>query len=166
MDRLYTPWRFAYVTGASKDDGCVFCHVLAAADDHANQVLHRGDHWVVMLNRYPYNNGHLLLVLGRHAALLSDCTPPELHEMGRLLAAMERALDEGLRPHGFNCGYNGGASAGAGIPEHLHLHLLPRWAGDTNFMTTVGQTRVMPQTLDQVQALLAPLLTRILAEGS
>ena len=164
MDRLYTPWRFAYVTGASKDEGCVFCRVLEAADDQVNQVLHRGRHWVVMLNRFPYNNGHLLLVLGRHAALLGDCTPPELQEMGHLLAAMERALGEGLQPHGFNCGYNGGASAGAGIPEHLHLHLLPRWAGDTNFMTTVGQTRVMPQSLDQVQALLGPLLARILAE--
>jgi ATP adenylyltransferase len=164
MDRLYTPWRFAYVTGAKRSEGCVFCDVLASTEDTANQVLYRGDHWVVMLNRYPYNNGHLLLVLRRHEATLGACAPGELAEMGQLLAAMERALDETMRPHGFNCGYNGGASAGAGIPEHLHLHLLPRWIGDTNFMTTVGDTRVMPQTLDQVRELVQPALLRFAAE--
>ncbi len=153
------------MTGQEHSDGCVFCEALAAGSDKENQVLFRGTSWLVMLNRFPYNNGHLLLVLGRHAPLLSDCTPAELQEMGSLLAAMERALNEGLRPHGFNCGYNGGASAGAGIPAHLHLHLLPRWAGDTNFMTTVGSTRVMPQTLAEVHALLAPILARILADG-
>jgi ATP adenylyltransferase len=166
MDRLYTPWRYAYVTGATSDEGCVFCGVRDARDDDANQVLHRGEHWVVMLNRYPYNNGHLLLVLNRHEPMLGGCTPVELAEMGSLLAAMERALHETLHPHGVNCGYNGGASAGAGIPEHLHLHLLPRWTGDTNFMTTVGDTRVMPQTLDQVRALVQPALARIVADGA
>ncbi len=163
MERLYTPWRYAYVTGSKTEDGCVFCNVLGADRDTENMVLHRGRHWVVMLNRYPYNNGHLLLVLGRHVAQLGDCTPDELAEMGRLLAAMERALGECMRPQGFNCGYNGGASAGAGIPEHLHLHLLPRWAGDTNFMTTVGETRVMPQTLEDVRDLVGPVLARIVA---
>ena len=166
MDRLYTPWRYDYVTGATSDDGCVFCNVLAATTDEANQVLHRGRHWVVMLNRYPYSNGHLLLVLKRHQPMLGDCTPAELEEMGRLLSAMERALQDAMNPHGFNCGYNGGASAGAGIPEHLHLHLLPRWIGDTNFMTTVGETRVMPQSLEQVRDLVQPVLARILAAGA
>ncbi len=166
MDRLYTPWRFAYVTGAKSDHGCVFCGVLAADTDPENHVLHRGEHWTVMLNRYPYNNGHLLLVLNRHAAQLGDCTAGELAGMGRLLAAMERALGESLRPHGFNCGYNGGRSAGAGIPEHLHLHLLPRWNGDTNFMTTVGETRVLPQTLDQVRDRVGAALAAILAAES
>jgi ATP adenylyltransferase len=164
VDRLYTPWRFAYVTGGKSDEGCVFCGVLAAADDVGNQVLHRDRDWTVMLNRFPYNNGHLLLVLNRHVPLLADLNADELAALGRLLAVMERALHECLRPHGFNCGYNGGSSAGAGIPEHLHLHLLPRWSGDTNFITTVGQTRVMPQTLDEVHALLAPVLRRLLAE--
>ena len=166
MDRLYTPWRYDYVTGATNEDGCVFCNVLAATGDEANQVLHRGLHWVVMLNRYPYNSGHLLLVLNRHEPLLGACTPAELDEMGHLLSAMERALQEVMNPHGFNCGYNGGASAGAGIPEHLHLHLLPRWTGDTNFMTTVGETRVMPQSLDQVRDLVGPVLARIVAGGA
>lgn len=165
MEHLYTPWRFAYVSGTRKEEGCVFCNVLgAAADDQANMVLYRGEHWVVMLNRFPYNNGHLLLVHGRHVPLLSDCTAEELGEMGQLLQLMERALAGCMNPHGFNCGYNGGASAGAGIPEHLHLHLLPRWRSDTNFMTTVGDTRVMPQTLEQVRDLVGPAL-RQLVEG-
>lgn len=163
MDRLYTPWRFAYVTSREAGGSCVFCDLIAGGGAQ-EQILHRGRHWFVLLNRFPYNNGHLLMVLGRHVPRLSDCTPPELQEMGTLLAAMERALCEGLRPDGFNGGYNGGASAGAGIPEHLHLHLLPRWNGDTNFMTTVGGTRVMPQTLDEVRRLLSPILAKILAE--
>ena len=149
------------MTGTREKDGCVFCHVLAAADDEANLVLHRGEHWVAMLNRFPYNNGHLLLVHRRHVPLLSDCTADEITEMGLLLQLMERALGECMNPHGFNCGYNGGASAGAGIPEHLHVHLLPRWSGDTNFMTTVGETRVMPQSLDQVRDLVGPVLRRL-----
>jgi ATP adenylyltransferase len=166
MDRLYTPWRFAYVTGSKSDDGCVFCGVLASDDDEGNHVLHRAGSWTVMLNRYPYNNGHLLLVLNRHAPQLQDLEPSELEEMGRLLALMERALAESLAPHGFNCGYNGGRSAGAGIPEHLHLHLLPRWSGDTNFMTTVGETRVLPQTLAEVHARVGGAILRLLGESS
>jgi ATP adenylyltransferase len=163
VDRLYTPWRYAYVTGRERREGCVFCEVLASKDDVGNSVLYRARHWLVMLNRFPYNNGHLLLVLGRHKPRMSDCTADELQEMGVLLAAMERSLCEALRPQGFNGGYNAGSSAGAGIPEHLHLHLLPRWAGDTNFITTVGRTRVMPQTLEEVRELLSPVLARILA---
>ncbi len=114
-----------------------------------------------MLNRYPYNGGHLLLVLNRHAATLGDCAPAELQEMARLLAVMEKALLECFNPDGLNCGYNGGRSAGAGIPEHLHLHMLPRWAGDTNFMSTIGETRVMPLTLDQAWTRLRPVIARL-----
>ncbi len=118
-----------------------------------------------MLNRYPYNNGHLLLVLGRHASLLGECRPEELAELGGLLEVMERALREALRPDGFNGGYNGGVSAGAGIPQHLHLHLLPRWLGDTNFMSTVGETRVIPSTLEEMYAQLQPVLAVELGNG-
>jgi ATP adenylyltransferase len=158
MDRIFTPWRLAYVTGETgKNEGCVFCDVQSSGDDAGNYVLHRGTHWYVMLNRYPYNNGHLLLVLQRHASLLGDCRSDELAELGSLLAVMERTLREALRPGGLNGGYNGGASAGAGIPQHLHLHLLPRWLGDTNFMSTVGETRVIPSTLDQMYAELQPV---------
>jgi ATP adenylyltransferase len=160
MDRLSTPWRFDYVTGKKKEEGCVFCNRLEC-DEKENFVLHRGRYWYMILNRYPYNGGHMLLVLNRHQPMLSSCTPEELAEMSVLLGVMEAALLETHRPDGINCGYNGGSSAGAGIPEHLHLHMLPRWAGDTNFMSTIGETRVMPQTLDQCYAQLRPAVQKL-----
>lgn len=148
------------MSGHEKTEGCVFC-AIPAGDEAQTYLLHRGAHWYVVLNRYPYNGGHLLLVLGRHAATLGECTPAELQEMAQLLALMERALLECFNPDGLNCGYNGGRSAGAGIPEHLHLHMLPRWAGDTNFMSTIGETRVMPLTLDQAWGRLRPVFARL-----
>lgn len=163
MERLCTPWRFAYVTGEKKEEGCVFCNRLEC-DDRQEFVLHRGRHWYLLLNLYPYNSGHLLLVSNRHQPLLGQCSPEELAEMGQILSLMEAALTEAFHPDGINCGYNGGSSAGAGIPEHLHLHMLPRWAGDTNFMSTIGETRVMPQTLDQAYERLLPLIQRLAAE--
>jgi ATP adenylyltransferase len=157
VDRLCTPWRYAYVSGQLKEEGCVFCTRLGG-DDAANFVLYRGRCWYVILNLYPYNNGHLLLVLNRHAGGLTDLAAAELTEMGSLLAAMERSLRRVYAPQGINCGYNAGASAGAGVPDHFHLHMLPRWAGDTSFMTTVGGTRVMPETLPMSWERLRPVL--------
>lgn len=148
------------MSGEQKEDGCVFCNRLQC-DDRVHYVLHRGEHWYLILNLYPYNSGHLLLVLGRHASRIADCTPDELVDLARYLKLMEDVLQEAFRPDGVNCGYNGGTCAGAGIPGHLHLHMLPRWAGDTNFMSTVGQTRVMPQTLDQVWERLKPVVDRL-----
>ncbi len=165
MDRLCTPWRFAYVTGTKKEEGCVFCNRLDC-DPAEHYVLHRGEHWYVIMNLYPYNSGHMLLICNRHQPKLSNCSPEEVAEMGRLLKVMELTLMEVFNPDGINCGYNGGSSAGAGIPEHMHLHMLPRWSGDTNFMTTIGETRVMPQTLDQAYAKLLPAFTRLMAEES
>jgi ATP adenylyltransferase len=104
------------------------------------------------------------LVLNRHLPKLGECSVEEVSEMGSLLSVMEAAIDEAFQPDGINCGYNGGSSAGAGIPEHLHLHMLPRWQGDTNFMSTIGETRVMPQTLPQVYRKLKPLVQRIVGE--
>ena len=152
------------MTGKKTETGCIFCNRLDC-DDEEHFVVHRGEYWYVIMNRYPYNSGHLLLVLGRHEAALSNCTPHELDEMGRLLRVMEAALLEALQPQGINCGYNGGESAGAGIPEHLHIHMLPRWAGDTNFISTVGETRVMPQTLEQSYETIRPVFRRLLGEG-
>ncbi len=150
------------MTGRIKEEGCVFCNRLDC-DEVAEFVLHRAEHWYIVLNRYPYNNGHLLLVLNRHQPALSRCTPEELAEMARLLPVMEKTLHRVFRPQGINGGYNGGESAGAGIPEHLHLHMLPRWNGDTSFMTTIGGTRVMPQELPDSYDLLKPALDEILA---
>jgi len=163
MERLCTPWRFAYVTGEKKEEGCVFCNRIEC-EDQEHFVLHRGEHWYLLLNLYPYNSGHILLVLNRHQPKLGNCTAEELAEMGHLLSVMEAALDEGFRPDGINCGYNGGSSAGAGIPEHMHIHMLPRWQGDTNFMSTISETRVMPQTLSQTYETLLPLVQRIVGE--
>ena len=127
--------------------------------------MHRGRHWYILLNLYPYNSGHLLLVFNRHQPLLSGCNPEEIQEMGELLHLMEQALMETYHPEGINCGYNGGVSAGAGVPEHLHLHMLPRWSGDTNFMSTIGQTRVMPQTLDQSYERILPVIQKLAGKG-
>lgn len=150
------------MSGTEKEEGCVFCN-RAQCDEREHYVLHRGRYWYLILNLYPYNSGHLLLVLNRHTARLGDCTPDELAEMARLLSVMETALHETFAPDGINAGYNGGTSAGAGIPAHLHLHMLPRWAGDTNFMSTIGETRVMPQTLDQAWEKLQPAVRRLVA---
>ncbi len=163
MDRLCTPWRFAYVTGENREEGCVFCNRLAC-DEREHFILHRGRHWYLLMNLYPYNSGHMLLVLNRHQPMLGQCTAEELAEMGLLMSIMEAALTESFAPDGINCGYNGGSSAGAGIPEHLHVHMLPRWQGDTNFMSTIGETRVMPQTLDQAYERLLPVVQRLVDE--
>jgi len=162
MDRLCTPWRFDYVTGKEKEEGCVFCNRLNC-DEREHYILYRGKHWYLILNLYPYNSGHILLISNRHQPMLGNCTPEELAEMGLLLKVMENTLTEVFAPDGINCGYNGGQSAGAGIPEHLHMHMLPRWAGDTNFMSTIGETRVMPQTLDQSYEKLLPVVQRLTA---
>lgn len=162
MDRLCTPWRFDYVTGKEKEEGCVFCNRLNC-DEREHYVLYRGKHWYLILNLYPYNSGHILLISNRHQPMIGNCTPEELAEMGTLLKIMENTLTEVFHPDGVNCGYNGGQSAGAGIPEHLHMHMLPRWAGDTNFMSTIGETRVMPQTLDQSYEKLLPVVQKLTA---
>lgn len=152
------------MTGEKTEEGCVFCNRVEC-DERKHYVLYRGRHWYILLNLYPYNSGHMLLVLNRHAAALADCTAGELAEMPGLLRVMELALRECFLPDGINAGYNGGVSAGAGIPEHLHLHMLPRWAGDTNFMSTIGETRVMPQTLDQAWERLHPVVVRLARES-
>ena len=165
MDRLYTPWRLEYVKSGPDDAaGCVFCAAQQQPDEQA-YILHRDKHWFIILNRYPYNGGHLLLVLNRHCGSLVECTPEETRDLARLLPAMERALRAVYEPHGINCGYNGGAAAGAGIPGHFHVHMLPRWRADTNFMTVIGDTRVIPETLDQTYAGLRPALAAALREG-
>ncbi len=151
------------MSGQKIEEGCVFCNRLVC-DEEEHFVLHRGHYWYLLLNLYPYNNGHILLVLNRHEAMISSLEAEEIAEMGIMLQVMEKTLVEAYHPDGVNCGYNGGTSAGAGIPEHLHLHMLPRWAGDTNFMSTIGETRIMPQTLEQSYALLKPVVERMVGQ--
>lgn len=165
MDRLYTPWRLEYVKGERTSDGCVFCDCLAGRDED-HYILHRAAHWFVILNRYPYSSGHLLMVLNRHIGSLMDCRPEEVAELPILMHACETSIRRVYNPHGINCGYNGGAGAGAGIPGHFHVHMLPRWQADTNFMTVIGDTRIVPETLDDSYKGLKPVLAEVLKELS
>lgn len=166
MDRLWTPWRLAYVTAAAAEDpGCVFCAVGDQGPGPDSLVVYRGAHCFVILNLYPYNNGHLMVVPARHVGRLAVLTPEELDELMRLTRAAEMALDARYHPHGFNMGLNLGKPAGAGVLDHLHMHVVPRWNGDTNFMTVVGETRVLPETLDETARQLAPLVARYAEAG-
>ena len=152
MERLWTPWRLSYVIRASKDvSGCIFCDAFAAAEPDP-LIVHRGTTCFVILNKYPYNNGHLMIVPNRHVGRLGDLTPDELAEVAVLTQAAERALTSAYNPHGFNMGLNLGKSAGAGVLDHLHMHVVPRWNGDTNFMTVVGEARVLPEELHEAGA--------------
>lgn len=157
MDHLWSPWRLEYILGP-KDRACVFCYKIAPGDDRTEHVLWRGELAFMALNRYPYNNGHLLIMPYAHVASLEDLPPATLTEMMMLVNRGLAALRESMDPHGFNVGVNLGRAAGAGIESHVHVHVVPRWGGDTNFMTTVSDTRNIPETLDQTYDRLSGLL--------
>jgi ATP adenylyltransferase len=148
MDRLWTPWRYRYVSSAQSPGGCIFCVKAASSDDRANYIVLRAERNFLMLNLYPYTSGHLMIAPYEHVATLGGAPQETLDEMMRLTARAEKALGHVYRPDGFNIGMNLGASAGAGVPGHIHMHVLPRWTGDASFMTTVSETRVLPETLD------------------
>jgi ATP adenylyltransferase len=165
MERLWSPWRLAYVTGQTGDKArCVFCDAADPAPDPSGQdslVLVRGSLSYVILNLYPYNNGHLMVVPNRHVASLVETTPDELHEMMAFTRDAEIALTESYQPQGINVGINLGRPAGAGIIDHIHVHLVPRWTGDTNFMSVVGGTRVLPEDMRDSVARLKPIFERL-----
>jgi ATP adenylyltransferase len=164
MERLWTPWRLHYVTAASgAEPACIFC---AAREAIAAEplVVHAGARAYVILNKFPYNNGHLMVVPHRHAGRLADLDAGELDEIMALCQLSERVLARAYAPHGFNMGVNLGRPAGAGIDGHLHVHLVPRWNGDTNFMSVVGETRVLPEELPATAERLRPLF-EALARG-
>jgi ATP adenylyltransferase len=164
VERLWSPWRHAYVTREERaSGGCVFCHM----DSPEAQALtvHAGRTCVVILNLYPYNGGHVMVVPRRHVATLAGLHDEELVELARLTRQTEMALTEVYRPQGMNVGLNLGRSAGAGVADHLHVHLVPRWTGDTNFMPVIGEVRVLPETLETTAARLRPVLARLSAEN-
>ena len=148
MDYLWTPWRYQYVTKTGEAGDCVFCAAAQSTDDHASLVVHRATHNFVIVNRFPYTSGHIMVVPKRHVATLEAVPDEALVELIRLARESERHLRSIYRPEGLNLGVNVGKSAGAGIAGHLHMHVLPRWNGDTNFMTVVGETRVLPEDLE------------------
>lgn len=147
MDRLYAPWRSTYFT-MERGGECLFCSLGRETDERLVGILHRGEHWYVVLNAFPYTNGHVMIVPNRHIASLGEITAEEGAELVVLLARCERAIDEAYSPDGINVGINRGASAGAGVVGHIHVHMLPRWTGDTNFMTALAGTRVVSEDLD------------------
>lgn len=151
MDYLFNPWRYQYVTRVDRQDRCVLCDVAGSDEeqDASTYLVHRGRFHYVVVNIYPYNTGHLMVVPYAHVATLGELDAPSLHEMIDLTARAETLLHEEYHCHGMNVGVNIGRCAGAGLHEHLHTHLVPRWAGDINFMTVTGETRVLPETLQE-----------------
>ncbi len=162
MDRLWAPWRSQYVKDASPivgaPGGCFICQGLASDDDRANLIAWRGRHSAVILNKYPYNNGHLLIAPTAHRGCLTEFDGVELQEPLETVRRCVGVLKQMLNPHGFNVGLNLGRSAGAGLPGHLHWHIVPRWDGDTNFMPVLGQTKVIVESLEEFYDRLAPAL--------
>ena len=149
MDYLWTPWRYKYMTevaGGEKPD-CILCDALARKNDGEALIVLRGAKNFILLNRYPYTSGHVMIVPYAHVRELASCDAETLREMMELAGRMETALTAVYRPDGMNLGMNLGRAAGAGVQGHLHLHVLPRWYGDTNFMTVTGETRVEPEDL-------------------
>ena len=154
--RLWAPWRLAYVKDAAKDSevDCIFCAKPAEDDDEANLIVHRGERCFVILNLFPYTNGHLMVAPYDHVGSLAELDSDTTAEMMALAQRAIRVLEDAYAPHGYNVGFNQGRVAGAGVEHHIHMHVVPRWGGDTNFMPVIGDTRVMPQSLeDSYQAL-------------
>ncbi len=147
MENLWSPWRMKYVTDTENPDGCVFCTAPAQADDAARLIVHRGKDCFAILNRYPYTSGHLMVVPFAHVSSIELLTPDVRAELFEMVNRAIGVLREVYHPDGFNVGINMGEAAGAGIAEHAHVHIVPRWAGDTSFMSTVGETRVIPEEL-------------------
>jgi ATP adenylyltransferase len=163
MERLWSPWRLAYVTASDRETGCIFCDATGPNPNPERDalVLVRARVSYVILNLYPYNNGHLMVAPNRHIASLATATAEELDEMMRLTRDAEIVLTEAYRPQGINVGINLGRPAGAGIVDHVHIHLVPRWTGDTNFMSVFGNTRVLPEDLRDSAKRLRPIFQRL-----
>ena len=147
MQLIWAPWRMTYIDAGANKYGCIFCDKLKETDARSGLVLGQSAHSVVMLNKYPYSNGHLLVAPKRHERLLSSLIPEEYQDLCRALRASVAIILKALKPGGVNLGMNLGRCAGAGVEDHLHWHVVPRWEGDTNFMPVVAETRVIPQHL-------------------
>lgn len=160
MKHLWAPWRLAYVAGP-KGAGCFLCEALDSKDDRATLLVHRAELGFLILNRYPYNTGHLMVVPNRHLARLDALTKEEADTLMQLTILAVRGLEHMAGPQGFNIGMNLGRAAGAGIEDHLHMHVVPRWISDTNFMPVIGDTKVLPEHLEETYDRLAAALARV-----
>jgi ATP adenylyltransferase len=153
MKRMTTPWRKNYIEGHVKEDGCVFCNALAKKEDNStNLIIHRGQRAFVIVNLFPYTNGHLMVAPMDHHASLELLDPETRAEMMELVSQTITLLKRLYNPQAFNVGANIGKAAGAGVPDHVHMHIVPRWTGDSNFMSILGETRVLPETIDETYA--------------
>lgn len=164
MDRLWAPWRMSYILETVKQerpDGCVFCRMIEESDDSKNLILIRGKHSFVVMNLFPYNSGHLMVIPLRHTGDYGSLTADEHVELGKLIEVSRQALAECFTPHGYNIGMNIGRAAGAGILDHLHYHVVPRWNGDSNFMSAVGETKVLSESLPESYARLKIAIDRL-----
>ena len=157
MDYLWSPWRYRYVTGQDPETGCVFCRKIEETRDEENLVLYRGLNNFVLLNLYPYTSGHLMIAPYRHIGQLSLADDATWTELMHLTRKAEQAIQTAYRPEGINLGMNLGKSAGAGIADHIHMHVLPRWQADANFISVIGETRVLPEALSDTYRKLKPL---------
>ena len=149
MDYLWTPWRYRYMeqVTAGKQPDCIFCEAVAANKDDETLIVYRGEKIFIILNRFPYTSGHVMIVPYAHVAELNSCDPATLGEMMTLAQRLEKVFQLNYKPDGMNLGMNLGRAAGAGVAGHLHLHVLPRWFGDSNFMTVTAETRIHPEEL-------------------
>lgn len=156
MKKIFAPWRMEYIKG-KKPEGCVFCKCSIRCEDY---VIHEGKTCFVMMNRYPYISGHLMIIPCRHLSKLEDLTADEKIEIFNLTETCVRVIKEAMHPDGFNIGMNIGKAAGAGIEEHIHVHVIPRWQGDTNFISVIGDVRVIPEDVAATAANLKPLFNK------
>jgi ATP adenylyltransferase len=164
MKQLWAPWRFEYLEQDPNKDRCIFCEAAGGADDRAAQVVARGQYCFVIMNRFPYNSGHVMVVPTRHNSNLQDLTDGELAEMFRYIDYTVRVAKRVLHPDGFNVGMNLGRAAGAGIVDHLHVHVVPRWVGDTNFMPILSEVKVISEHIQQTYEKLVEGFASVLAE--
>ena len=148
MEHLFTPWRYAYIQAADKIEGCLFCTKLAQGDDRHALIVHRARHCFIMLNAFPYTSGHVMVVPYAHVDELQKLDPEAAQEMMALTQRMEGVLRRLYHPDGVNLGMNIGKAAGAGVAGHIHMHVLPRWVADANFMSVIGETRLLPESLE------------------
>jgi ATP adenylyltransferase len=160
MERIWAPWRIEYILAGEKKGGCIFC-VEDAGPDRERLLLHRSRHCFVMLNRYPYTNGHLMVIPYLHTSTMNDMGEDELLDLMLTVRLSHQVLEEASSPQGFNVGMNLGKAAGAGVDEHLHVHIVPRWNGDTNFMSVTADARVVPESLLATFDRLKPLFERL-----
>lgn len=161
-DQLWAPWRFDYIRKADEKnaEGCIFVDLPAQDNDRENLILYRGKSAFVILNRFPYTSGHLMVAPYKHTADLTELTDEELLEINQLVTKSVTWISQVFQPHGYNIGVNLGRAGGAGIPSHVHWHIVPRWDGDTNFMTSVGNVRVIPQSLETAYDLLSEAVNK------